>query len=571
MRVFTCFVIKKIEIRHVISDKRVVQYFVALCKSAGIRQVVFSPGSRNAPLVLSFVQDDYFQCKSIVDERSAAFVALGLSIATNEPVMICCTSGSASLNYAPAIAEAYYQKMPLLVVTADRPQRWIDNGEGQAIRQIDVYQNYCKAGFHLNDTDIDVHIEKTLSEMGHTIFEGQKGPVHLNLSFEEPLYQTISKSDVELSFTLSKNSNKNIQVSEELLEKWKCCERILIICGQMTPNTSLKYVLQELQQDQRIVVLTESTSNMQHPSFVNCIDRTLERIPREEAYQPQLVITLGDAIVSKKIKTFLRNITTLEHWIVQPNAQAVDVFSCLTEVIDAEEANFLKQLFLQGYDESRIDSGFQSKWRMQSYLAADYHESFLPDAPWSDLVVFDLLHQTLPERCHLHLANSSPIRYWQLFNGIESVHHYSNRGVSGIDGSSSTAVGVALINKSLNVLVTGDLSFVYDSHAFWNKYVPENLKVIVINNGGGGIFRIIPGPEQGEVLNDYFEVGNPASIKDICATYNMHYTMVNTKEGLAIELANFYTSKDRPHVLEVFTPNTVNPQVLKEYFNFVKQ
>jgi 2-succinyl-5-enolpyruvyl-6-hydroxy-3-cyclohexene-1-carboxylate synthase len=556
----------------VISDKRVVQYLVALCKSAGIKKVVFSPGSRNAPLVLSFVQDDYFDCKTVVDERSAAFVALGMSLELNEPVMICCTSGSASLNYAPAIAEAYYQKVRLLVVTADRPQRWIDNGEGQAIRQIDVYQNYCKAGFHLNDTDPDSAVKNTLTNVAQALCLGQKGPVHLNMSFEEPLYQTVPNSNVEWSVDLPLEIDKHqVVIQETLLSKWKSYDRIMILCGQMPINNHLKFALQELQQDQRVVVLAESISNLQHPSFINCIDRTLERIPKEEAFYPQLVVTLGDAIISKKIKTFLRNVPALEHWIVQPNPQTVDVFSCLTEVVDSEEAPFIRELFLQGYDDSNVESGFQSKWRMQSYLAADFHEMFLTDAPWSDLVVFDLLHQTIPENCNLHLANSSPIRYWQLFNGIESLRQFSNRGVSGIDGSSSTTIGVSLVNSRLNVLVTGDLSFVYDSHAFWNKYVPENLKVIVINNGGGGIFRIIPGPEQGKILNDYFEVGNTASIKDICAAHQLHYTMVNTREGLEIELHNFYAPKDRPHILEIFTANTVNPQVLKDYFNFVKQ
>jgi 2-succinyl-5-enolpyruvyl-6-hydroxy-3-cyclohexene-1-carboxylate synthase len=556
----------------VISDKRVVQYLVALCKSIGIKHIVFSPGSRNAPLVLSFVQDDYFQCKTIVDERSAAFVAVGLSIALNEPVMICCTSGSASLNYAPAIAEAYYQKIPLLVITADRPQNWIDNGEGQAIRQIDVYRNYSKAGYHLNDKDPDDHLKTIIEAVGTSILVGQKGPVHLNLSFEEPLYEAVQELSHDIVVSVAKSNRQQLTaISEVLLEKWKSYDRILIVCGQMSPNKSLKYALHELQQDQRVVVLTETTSNVQHAAFINCIDRTLERIPREIDYQPQLVITLGDAIISKKIKTFLRQIPTLEHWIIQPNAQSVDVFSCLTEVVDAEESAFLKQLLLLGYKDTHVNSGFQSKWRMQSYLAADLHETFLPKAPWCDLVVFDLIHQTMPDGCHLHVANSSPIRYLQLFNALEHLTHYSNRGVSGIDGSSSTAVGVSLINAGLNVLVTGDLSFVYDSHAFWNTYVKGNLKIIVINNGGGGIFRIIPGPKPGHLLNDYFEVGNPASIKDICATYNMSYSMATTKDELEIELASLYTIENRPHVLEVITINTVNPQVLEDYFNFVKQ
>jgi 2-succinyl-5-enolpyruvyl-6-hydroxy-3-cyclohexene-1-carboxylate synthase len=562
---------KKDEIRPVISDKLIVQHLVAFCKQKGIKNIVFSPGSRNAPLVISFTQDSFFNCKTIVDERSAAFIALGMSIELDEPVLICCTSGSAALNYAPAISEAHYQKVPLFVVTADRPQKWIDNGEGQSIQQINVFANYCKSSFHINDFDTPSLINETLKEVNKAIFYGYKGPVHLNLAFEEPLYQVLDTQTVEESSFIHLPIETEERVTfSSYLSKWQSYQRIMIICGQLKPNKSLLYALQNLMIDKRIVMLTENISNLQDVQFINSIDRTLERIPRAANYQPELVITLGDAIVSKKIKTFLRAIPNLEHWIVQVEATRVDVFGCLKEVISTNESAFFNFLSNDGFLATFQEANFQNIWRKEAYLADDLHNRFIQNAPWSDLKVFDILHQTLPLNVNLHLSNSSPIRYWQLFNCIDKVTHYSNRGVSGIDGSSSTALGVALTSSKMNLLITGDLSFVYDSNAFWNKYPKGNLKVIVINNGGGGIFRIIPGPGDSAVMDDFFEVGNTASIKDLCAAYGMHYYAASSEIELETALDCFYLPDDQAYVLEIFTPNKINPVVLNDYFNYIK-
>jgi len=549
-----------------ISNKKVVQHISSFCKALELTDWVFSPGSRNAPFTLSVAPDSDFNCITIIDERSASFIALGKSLRSQKATVLSCTSGTASLNYASAIAEAHYQKIPLFIITSDRPQHWIDQGEGQSIQQKEVYQNYAKASYHINDFDADEKITEVLRNIEIDLFSGKKGPVHLNVSFEEPLYETVSENTIEYIPALMP-INKNNNVSE-LAEQWDKASQIMILCGQANSKErqQMSLMAMELNVDSRVIVLTETTANVSGFQYVNCIDRTLERVPKGDAnYQPDLLITLGDAIISKKIKNFLRAVPNLAHWHVQKHADRVDTYNALKKVLNISPSKFTR--FANLTKTVSLDSDFSNKWMSASFLAKEQHDIYLRTCPWSDLKVHEVLQDTFPDNINLHFSNSSVIRYNQLFTPIPTNIYFSNRGVSGIDGCTSTAIGVSLGSDRFNVLVTGDLGFVYDSNAFWNTLKVPNLRIIVINNNGGGIFRIIPGPETTEVLDDYFEVGNPASIEHICKAFNASYRKAESESELEEQLETFYsTESDRPIVLEVFTPNLENDKVLKAYF-----
>ena len=295
-----------------ISDKKSVQILVNLCEQYGIQNVVFSAGSRNAPLIISFNENQFFNCISIVDERSAAFYALGKAQQLREPVIICCTSGSAALNYAPAISEAYYQNIPLLVITSDRPAKWLNNGEGQMIDQVNIFQNYIHHSYSIpsdlsneNTSLSEIEINSALNDAK----AATNNTVHINIPFEEPLYNTIASEDSYIPQYSPKIEERTSLTDSEInyiSRKWKKANRILILCGVLEKNTELNNLLKQINENCAVCILTESTANICDLKFISCIDRTLNAINKNELinYAPDLLVSIGGAIISKRIKSF---------------------------------------------------------------------------------------------------------------------------------------------------------------------------------------------------------------------------------------------------------------------------
>jgi len=560
-----------------ISDKTSVQILVNLCEQYGIKNVVFSAGSRNAPLIISFNENPFFNCISIVDERSAAFYALGKAQQLKEPVIICCTSGSASLNYAPAISEAYYQNIPLLVITSDRPAKWLNNGEGQMIDQVNIFQNYIHNSYSLPSYEDEKNIQSIEFEINSALNNAKavaENTVHINIPFEEPLYNTIpTKKAYQPTFSPVLRKNKPIENInlEDLSSIWNKSNKILILCGVLEKSTELNNLLLQINENCSVAVLTESTANLSNLKFISSIDRTLTSINEEDLshYTPELLITIGGAIISKKIKAFLRKSKAQEHWHIHENSNHTDTFESLTKKIDASPIHFFSkaQLF-----EPNFNSDYGDKWLQQSFIAQQRHEDFIGCAEWSDLKATSIIIDTLPDFSNLHMGNSSPVRYVQLFEQINTVQYNSNRGVSGIDGCTSTMTGAASVNDNLTLLLSGDLSFVYDINALWNNHLTSNVRIIVINNSGGGIFRFIPGPSTTNHLEDFFEVGNNANIEQLVKAHNINYYSANNEKLLESVLPSFYNSQknNRPAVLEIFTPKEINAFVLKRYFDNIK-
>lgn len=552
-----------------ISDKKSVQLLYKFCLDLGILDWVISPGSRNAPITLSIGNDNAFNAVPVVDERSAAFIAMGKALAMNKPVAITCTSGSAALNYAPAISEAYYQEIPLLIVTADRPQKWINNGEGQSIDQVDVYRNYTLASYHLNEYDDENLMIEVFNRIADSLFGEKKGPVHLNLAFEEPLYNNAA-FDLE-KFHFSKPNQLELHWDkDELLQKYSSKERIMVLVGQMQKNEDLEYLLSELLVDKRVVVLTETNSNQYNFNFINCIDRTLPPLSDEE-YHPELVITIGGAIVSKRIKKYLRSIKGLDHWHVSTSETFPNTFEVLSETIEYYPEKVFREFLSVAGGKEGFD--FQIKWLQRSFVNQEEHNKFIDALNWSDLQAHSIIYNWLPDGAVLHQGNSSVVRYYQLFDPIKTITYQSNRGVSGIDGSVSTALGAASRSEVLNVLVVGDLSFVYDINAWWNNLEKSNLLVIVINNGGGGIFKIIDGPESTGVLDKFFEVRSSSSIKGMVESHHVNYSKVMDADSLDLHLQSimidFANGQFKGEVIEVDTQGIDSENVLKDYFEKV--
>lgn len=552
-----------------ISDNRIVQMLANLCVASGVRHAVISPGSRNAPLTIAFSALPEMKCYSVVDERSAGFFALGLAQQIQQPVALICTSGSALLNYAPAVAEAYYQGIPLLVLSADRPVEWIDQADGQTIRQQGVLVNFVKfsatlpAAIHLPDEEW--HVNRLVHEaLFHTRYR-VPGPVHLNIPLREPLYgQTIDRPKAFRRIEAIQSEYRIDPVSlAGLLREWSSFRRVLILAGQQPQNIELSALLNRLAAMDQVVVLNESLSNLNLSHGFNCIDRLVATITTEEVllFQPELLITFDGAVVSKMVKSFLRNNPPQNHWHISPVNHHLDTYQHLTQWIESDAVSFFRQALFEA-----ATSDYRLVWQKRADRNGALHNRFMETAPWSDLKAYDELQQHLPGHIQLHVANSAPIRYVQLFEAFHGFEMYCNRGTSGIDGSSSTAAGAAAGTSRQVVLITGDLSFLYDSNALWNNYLPASFRIVVVNNGGGGIFRFIPGPSDTNAFETFFEASHRLHMQPLAQMFGFGYHQASDGEALKRALPDFFASSDRPQILEIQTPAQENAVVLKSYF-----
>lgn len=580
-----------------LSEKGNVRSLVEICAAKGIEYVIISPGSRNAPLNISFNEDSRFKCISVPDERVAGFIALGIGQQTGKPAVVTCTSGTAALNYAPAIAEAYYQQIPMLIVTADRPPEWTNQGNGQTINQTNVFANYIKKSYdlpvvfsHEND---EWYSNRMISEaIEQTMHYGVLGPVHINMPFREPLYKTRGYSGQPLPKmikTLAITPQLTKETLGELTEIWNKSGRILIIAGLLPLYNGLSRELCEVlvkltEKDKRVVVLTEVTANLNHPNFCSSIDRLIETVdyPVEtRLFKPDLLITIGHSIISKKVKALFRPNTSDNQsfhrstWHIGMENFHLDTFQSLTHHIPTTPNAFFKQfeptLRCQGSPFPH-GSSYQELWKARDKATETAHNTFLKTCKWSDLKAFEVILKALPKNTNLQSGNSSAVRYVLLFNHQEHHTHNSNRGVAGIDGCTSTAIGAAIVNNRPTTIITGDISFFYDSNAFWNSHLPKNLRVILINNGGGNIFRIIKGPDTTNQLEGYFETHHNLQSEHIARLYDLNYYQADSVETLTEVLTVFYENQDngRPAILEVKTPRLENDKVLKRYFEYLK-
>ncbi|WP_136668210.1 2-succinyl-5-enolpyruvyl-6-hydroxy-3-cyclohexene-1-carboxylic-acid synthase [Flavobacterium sp. H122] len=542
------------------------QSVIEICKAKEIQHIVISPGSRNAPLTIGFTNNPAFKCYSIADERSAAFFALGMAQQLQKPVAVVCTSGSALLNYYPAVAEAFYSQIPLIVISADRPHDKIDIGDGQTIRQENVYANHILCNANLTEEASEENDLKIQEAIFTAI--SKKGPIHINVPFEEPLYETVEELSVKpVIVNLVSEENEQVDL-EEFVQIWNTSQKKLVLIGGNYPGAISQECLNKLGEDTSVVVMTEVISNAHHPNFITNIDTIITPFNEDDfkEFQPDILLTLGGMIVSKRIKAFLRKYKPKQHWHVD-TLRAYNTFDCLSQHFEEEPDNFFRRFFPKTIN---IDSVYQQKAIEIREFRAEKHKEYLDQIPFSDLKLFETILRKLPDNIQLQVSNSSPIRYAQLFPVDKSIEVYCNRGTSGIDGSTTTAIGASVISKKQTVFITGDISFFYDSNALWNNYIPKNFKIILINNGGGGIFRILPGHQENETFNTYFETSHNLTAEHLAKMYGFNYLKAENESGL-IQNWNDFLKDEKPMILEVFTPEKENDTILIEYFKSLKQ
>ena len=540
------------------------QSIIEICLAQGVTHIVISPGSRNAPLTIGFVNNPKFTCYSVADERSAAFFAMGIAQQTKKPVALICTSGSALLNYYPAFSEAFYSQIPLVVISADRPSGKIDIGDGQTIRQENVFQNHSLYNANLVEGASPENDQKITEAIHYSIINN--GPVHINAPFEEPLYETLNELSIKVTTFAIANSTPTVELSNgsEFAAIWNSSKKKLVLVGVNDPNVIDTSIVEFLANDPSVVVMTETTSNLHHPSFINNIDTIITPFsPSEfEIFQPEIVVTFGGMVVSKRIKAALRKYKSKHHWHID-SLRAYNTYGCLTEHFQVSPNAFFNHLIPLL---KPIESDYFSHFDAINQLRKEKTATYLSKIPFSDFKVFEKIIQRLPINSHLQIGNSSAIRYAQLIDIHPSIEVFCNRGTSGIDGSTSTAIGAAVVNDKQTILITGDISFFYDSNGLWNNYTPKNFKIILINNGGGGIFRILPGHDETPVFNTFFETSHCLTAENLAKMYDFDYAIASDETSLEVGIKNLYSNNNKPFILEVFTPTRENDKVLLQFF-----
>jgi 2-succinyl-5-enolpyruvyl-6-hydroxy-3-cyclohexene-1-carboxylate synthase len=538
------------------------QSILEIFLAKGITNIIISPGSRNAPLTIGFASNPAFHCYSIADERSAGFFALGIAQQTKQPVALVCTSGSALLNYYPAIAEAFYSQIPLVVLSADRPQSKIDIGDGQTIRQENVFANHSLFNANLQD-GASLENDQKINEALNKAF-AQKGPVHINAPFEEPLYETVSELTVQSYVSPSIENTEIVGDLSSFATIWNQASRKMILVGVNEPNAIDSKTIDFLATDASVSVWTETTSNLHHSSFITNIDTIITPFTTSdfEKFQPEILVTFGGMVVSKRIKAFLRKYKPKHHWHID-SLRAYDTFGALTQHVEMDPQLFFDQFIPLTKD---VESDYSQQLNAIKSKRKVKHDAYLASVPFSDFTVFEKIIPRIPNHSQLQIGNSSAIRYAQLIPIDASIEVYCNRGTSGIDGCTSTAIGAAVANGKPTTFITGDVGFLYDTNALWNNYIPKNFKIILINNGGGGIFRILPGHEETPVFNTFFETSHCHTAEHLAKMYGFNYTIASDETTLDQALDDFYSNNDQPQLLEIFTPTRKNDSILLNYF-----
>lgn len=516
----------------------------------GVNEAVICPGSRNAPLMLALTRHGGFKCYSISDERSAGFFGLGIALKTGNPVVICCTSGSAGLNFAPAVVEAFFQEVPLIVLTADRPKEWIGQWDGQTIYQENLYGNHAKAFF---DFETDNCSSSALTAMAEP-----KGPVQINVPIREPFYPSVG--DI-----ISKAEEGRVESREYRVESREyrvdfsyfnqeiaSAEKILVTVGQMEDNSIF-----ETLSAYGIPVIGDATSNCGSTIAHDLLLADESLWPELKA---DLHIHFGKSFVSKRIKQFLRSHKPKQSWLIHPNPIGrPDPFLCLSHVINTDSESFL-----QG---AEWNTKSWNTWN--STKITPLQADFFAKPNWTEIHLYEAITVAIEqELAEVHIANSLAVRYinWTLakFNKTEV---YSNRGTSGIDGCLSTAVGAAQKTDKLCISIIGDVAFHYDKNALWNNYIPANMRIIVFNNGGGGIFRNLEGAKDLPELDEFMETKQNFTAENTCKDAGISYFSASSDTELNLDS---FLHNQGPALLEIHTNSIENAAELKRYMSLFK-
>ena len=511
------------------SNKENVNILTALLVTHGIKHAVVCPGSRNSPIVHNLNECPDIQCFPVTDERSAGFYALGMAQASNNPVVVCVTSGTALLNVLPAVAEAYYQHVPLVVISADRPPQWIDQLDGQTLPQPDALGRFVRKAVSLpepHDKEERWYCNRLVNEALLDCRYQGCGPVHINVPISEPLFDYMTAA----------------------LPQERKIERIE---AEMPPHV-LSHICQMFMQSQRPMLIAGQPMNP-------LMDEAVLLVQDDESYVPDFVLYTGGAIVSKQLKRFLRK--AMETWVVNREGVVTDTFLNVTHVIQGDGRVVADQI---GIMLEQQGHPFVQRW--QKLLAEIDQQVRAYEPAYSQMAAVRCFERHVDGGSPaIHFANSTAIRLANIFPPRGLV--YCNRGVNGIEGSLSTAAGYSCVTDSSVFCVIGDLSFFYDQNALWNQNLGGNLRILLMNNGKGGIFNMLRGLEQSPARDRFVAAQHDTSAEGICLQNGIVYRkaedMERMREGIEWLVQ---TESERPLLLEVLTDAADDERVLRDYY-----
>lgn len=561
----------------------------ALCHNHGLRQVVMCPGSRCAPLTLAFARHGGFDVRTFSDERSAAFIALGMARETKTPVVLLCTSGTAVYNFAPAIAEAYFSNIPLLILTADRPQEWIGQQDGQAIFQHNIFGGHVKHCFllpqHYDHYDDRWAINRMVNEALNLTKHDPAGPVHVNLPFREPFYP---KKDESIKFSadvrtiIEKEEPPVLSEShlENLAKDWSNYHHILLVSGQQDPDEALRLALRKFAENKSIPILADITANLHDNDNVMLHADTFLGQASEEvkkSLQPDLLITFGKGLVAKQVKLFLRRYKAAAHWHIQAAGRVADTFQQLTKIIRTTPADFMSKFasIQQGDDfNGQRQKNYFKLWEIEEGKTRRSLEKFFPQDELGEFELVKEIIKSLPGDCNVHLANSMSVRYAN-FIGLDSTQNkvsvFCNRGTSGIDGCTSSAVGHSLVSTKMNVLITGDLAFFYDRNAFWHNYSLSNFRIVLLNNHGGVIFKMIDDPADLDEADEFFVTRQTLNAQKTAEEFGFEYLKLDHRRKMKNLLKDFFEESKVPKILEIETTSGTSKSIFEKFKSHIRK
>jgi 2-succinyl-5-enolpyruvyl-6-hydroxy-3-cyclohexene-1-carboxylate synthase len=543
-------------------------HLISLLKQFGINKVVISPGSRHYPLTHSLEADDYFQLYSVVDERSAAFFALGMIQECGEPVAICCSSGTASVNYSSAVCEAFYQKLPLLVITIDRLSAFLGQTEDQMIMQTNIYKGFInyECSLSMNNNAIDHwHSNRIINEALIHLSKKEKGPVHINIPIEQ---HHAAKFDTKLLPVVRRIFHHNPEMYANQwndLAQYLSNKKIIIIWGQSEPiPEELNQILDRLTSVINFVILTDNISNCKQKHAIVNTFTTLRAMSVQDQTDlaPDVVLSIGaNFVFNLEIKGFLGAYKDeLENWQINTGGEISDPYKRLTRVFEMSPLFFFRKVAEYSTPENNKDTYF-NEW------LALANEVIEPDVPFSQLNMIGKLIKKLPKNSVLQIANSNAIRLAHLFSIDESIKCYCNRGVNGIDGCMSTAVGFAANSEKPVFYITGDLTFFYDMNAIWNRHLSKNFRILLINNEGGAVMHMPFAKENARELEKHTSAAHYISAKGWAESLGFSYVSVRSEEEADNAIASLTAIEiEGPVLVEVFTKKEEDVEIVKQYY-----
>ena len=512
------------------SNKENVNILTALLVAHSVRHAVCCPGSRNSPIVHNLNVCPDISCYPVTDERSAGFYALGMSQCLHEPVAVCVTSGTALLNLTPAVAEAYYQHIPLVVISADRPQAWIDQLDGQTLPQPDALGRFVRKAVSLPEP-YDDETRWYCNRLVNEALMIKHAPVHINVPISEPLFD----------------------FSVEHLP----AERKIDILSADISNPTLTHVCRMFMQAKRPMLIAGQPMNPH-------LDEAIFLVGDDEDYVPDFVLYTDGSIVSKRVKRFLRK--AKETWAVNETGEVNDTFMNLTHVIQADGKMVADMV---RFNLEQQPHPFVQKWQQLLDEVQQFAEIHQPTYSQMAVVKYFERSQKSGVRSQYHYANSSAIR---LANIYAKHYVYCNRGVNGIDGSLSTAAGFSCVTDEKVFCVIGDLSFFYDQNALWNQNLRGNLRILLLNNGRGGIFNLLKGLEQSPARDKFVAAEHHTSAEGICQQNHVTYLKAENMEQMQQGIHTLlYIESERPVLLEVFTDPVEDERAFRDYYRKLRE